>query len=42
VDGFDDNDRGETIFCRAFKVGPPRLRSMKPLYLTDVPFDTGH
>ena len=36
--GFASDDRGETIFCRAYKAGPPRKRSVQPIYLHDVDF----
>jgi SAM-dependent methyltransferase len=36
--GFSDADRGETIFCRAYKAAAPRKRSVLPIYLKDVDF----
>lgn len=38
IEGFPNDDRGETIFCRAYKAGPPRKRSVQPIYLNDVDF----
>jgi hypothetical protein len=38
IPGFDVNDRGETIFCRARKQGLPKKRSFVPLYLNDTEF----
>lgn len=38
IGGFSDTDRGETIFCRTYKLGPPRKRSVQPIYLHDVDF----
>lgn len=38
IPGFDTAHRGETIFCRARKVGPPRMRYARPVYLEDVPY----
>jgi SAM-dependent methyltransferase len=38
IEGFSTADRGETIFSRAYKVGSPKRRSLKPLYLSDVDF----
>ena len=35
--GFPAEDRGETIFMRAVKAGPPRKRFAPPLYVEDVP-----
>ena len=38
IPGFSTEHRGETIFCRARKVGPPRKREVRPIYLEDRPF----
>ena len=38
IPGFDTNHRGETIFCRARKVGPPKMRYTRPVYLQDLPY----
>ena len=35
IPGYPDADRGETIFCRARKVGGPRKRHVNPPYLED-------
>lgn len=43
IPGFDPEHRGQTIFCRARKVGPPRMRHLRPFYPRDtayVPPDT--
>jgi SAM-dependent methyltransferase len=38
IGGYSEQHRGETIFCRAVKAGPPRKRSVSPIYLHDVDF----
>lgn len=38
IQGVSTEHRGETIFSRAHKVGPPRKRALQPLYLEDVDF----
>lgn len=38
IPGFDQHNRGETIFCRARKVSPPQMRYTKPVYLENQPF----
>jgi SAM-dependent methyltransferase len=38
IEGFGTEKRGEGIFARAYKVGPPRKRSLKPVYLDDLNF----
>jgi len=38
IPGFDATHRGETIFCRARKVGPPKMRYARPVYLQDLPY----
>ena len=35
IPGFDETHRGETIFCRARKAGPPKKRYVTPVYLED-------
>lgn len=38
IPGFDVSNRGETIFCRARKIGPPKMRYVRPVYLEDVTY----
>ena len=35
IEGFGTEHRGEGIFARAYKVGPPKKRSLRPIYLDD-------
>jgi SAM-dependent methyltransferase len=39
IPGFDATQRGETIFCRAYKRGQPRKRYLTPIYLENKDFD---
>ncbi len=41
IEGFSTENREETIFARAYKMGPPKKRSVKPVYLDDVDFVPG-
>lgn len=41
IPGVSTPHRGETIFSRAYKVGPPKKRALPPLYLEDIDFETG-
>jgi len=41
IPGVSTAHRGETIFSRAYKVGPPRKRALQPIYLEDMDFKPG-
>jgi hypothetical protein len=41
IEGASTEHRGETIFSRGYKVGPPKKRAMQPLYVEDVDFVPG-
>ncbi|MGD9881720.1 MAG: methyltransferase domain-containing protein [Reyranella sp.] len=41
IPGVSTGHRGETIFSRGYKAGPPRKRALPPLYLEDVDFKPG-
>jgi SAM-dependent methyltransferase len=38
IPGVTTAHRGETIFSRGYKVGPPKKRAVQPLYLEDIVF----
>lgn len=38
IQGVSTEHRGETIFSRGYKVGPPKKRALQPLYLEDIDF----
>lgn len=38
IEGVSTAHRGETIFSRGYKVGPPKKRALQPLYLEDIDF----
>ena len=41
IPGVSTPHRGETIFSRGYKVGPPKKRALQPLYLEDIDFEPG-
>lgn len=41
IRGVNPDHRGETIFSRGYKAGPPKKRAVQPLYLEDIDFKPG-
>jgi len=41
IPGFEQTDRGETMFCRAYKCSGPRMRFVHPIYTEDKSYEQG-